>query len=696
MRRLALAVLCCCGTSPEPRPPIEPPASALLPSRGGVFAPALTETRGSGAIDGGVLTNDAADCGVCHPDVAAQWRSSAHAFASFNNPIYRASVDAFRAASGNQASRFCAGCHDVPLLIDGLMDGDVRPAEPRGHGGVTCLSCHAVEHATVDGNGSYTLRTDPIVMPEKGDPQSLAAHATALTASLDKVQLCASCHRAFLGEATGHGHHMAGPDDIGPWSRSVYAGSDISRIDDPIARADCRGCHMPLETAHLGDVAATAGKVRSHRFAGGHSWLATMIGDERGLEASRAMLRKALRVSVVPSVAREFISPGPDDTLDIDVVVRNVGVGHHYPGGTRDAHDSWIELTVRAADGGVVATAGADQARTGTDPSAHRFRALVVDDAGRPALERDVHRFRALVYDRTVAPRDAQVVRYPLHMDTSLAARMPLTIEAVVWHRSRSLEVQRASCQATQDERGRRFAAASERFGMPSLDPCAPQPLTRVAETTIVVGKAVPWQALYDHGLAWSHALGEQLDVARPALELASASAETERQRAAAMQILALVAGRQGRVDEALSWASRANALAVGEPSIDWARGRALAAVWRWDAAADAFGRAAYAAPRHDGAWRELAGALGSVSRNAEALDAAQRGLELVPRQPDLLRAQALALQEIAPEGSDPAFEAFLRHRRRDDAPALRSKCSSADAGCALERSPVHVHALVR
>ena len=55
------------------------------------------------------------------------------------------------------ASRFCAGCHDVALLIDGAMSGDVAPADPRGHGGITCRVCHGIESVHPDGNGSYEL-----------------------------------------------------------------------------------------------------------------------------------------------------------------------------------------------------------------------------------------------------------------------------------------------------------------------------------------------------------------------------------------------------------------------------------------------------------------------------------------------------------------------------------------------------------
>ena len=67
---------------------------------------------------------DVDSCATCHPDVAAQWSSSAHSFASFGNPIYRFDVELVRGDLGKTPSRHCGGCHDMPLMVDGLMTAD--------------------------------------------------------------------------------------------------------------------------------------------------------------------------------------------------------------------------------------------------------------------------------------------------------------------------------------------------------------------------------------------------------------------------------------------------------------------------------------------------------------------------------------------------------------------------------------------
>lgn len=133
-----------------------------------------------------------------------------------------------------------------------------------------------------------------------------------------------------------------------------------------------------------------------------------------------------------------------------------------------------------------------------------------------------------------------------------------------------------------------------------------------------------------------------------------------------------------------------------GHPAIAASRGRALAQVWRWEEAAPHFEAAALGAPLDDTLWAALAVARGSAGDASGALEAARRGLALTPRQPDLLRSQAIALHRLDP-GSTSALaadEQHLAHRIADVAPELRSRCSAHVPGCARERKPVHVHEL--
>jgi hypothetical protein len=89
-----------------------------------------------------------------------------------------------------------------------------------------------------------------------------------------------------------------------------------------------------------------------------------------------------------------------------------------------------------------------------------------------------------------------------------------------------------------------------------------------------------------------------------------------------------------------------------------------------------------------------LAPALGSTGDNAGALAAAATGLELVPRDADLLRSQAVALAGLGRSEAGAALAAYDRFRSPDSAAELRIRCAAASPRCAREREQGHTHAL--
>ncbi len=728
-----------------PEPPLEHAARQVtaappvlqVPREGGKWPPSLTQVTGAAAIDGEAMAAGPATCEPCHADAVAQWRTSAHAFASFDNPIYRASVRSFRQATSERTSRFCAGCHDPALLIDGAMDGPVHADEPRARAGVTCLTCHSIVTATRDGNGSYTLRTDAVVMPIEGDPESLRAHRARLAmAPLRSEELCASCHRAFLGVQTGHGHHLPGADDYGAWLSSAYAGSELDRIDVAVAdggvvatgtkKATCRDCHMAPVLAPRGDRAADRGRLKSHRFLGGHTWLAAMRGDASQLERVRAQLRGAASVDLVAirdETGTLFAPPpsaplGAGSRIDLEIVVSNERVGHRFPGGTRDMHDVWIEVVVRDARGDVVASHGAEHTAEANSGPAHKLHTVMLDEQGKPVLGRRVQAFRAVAYDTTVSPGDSVLVPYTFTVpsDETVHPR-PWQVESRLLHRSREPALQRIACEDERREmlarKGRPGADGSARA--PALSACAPQPLTVVAEQRILLGAErnaadTPSQLtlamalrLLRHGTAWQHVLVEDIDKARPSLlrivqGLAAVTPEAKRLIGSAQHQLALVAARQGRVGEMRLWLNRAGANVPGHPALAFVHGRALASMRRSAAAIPWLRVAASGSATDPRGWAQLSIGLGSLGHHRAALAAAQRGLLYASRDPDLLRVQSLSLDGYDAVSSAmvmSAREAFLKHRRRDDAPRLRALCSDLVAGCARERTPAHNHTLV-
>ena len=717
------------GAAPaaRPSPPAVATAAPLLPEPGeGALAPALARVRPAGVAHGrGSEIADVDACEACHADVAADWRRSAHAFASFNNPVYRVVVEGFRKDVGDKTSQFCGGCHDVALLVDGAMTGGpVAPEDLRAHAGITCRVCHGIEGARADGNASWDLDTSDIPAPEQGKPDSILRHRSRVgRAVLRTSALCASCHKAFLDPSTGNPSHLTGQDDATPWARSAFAGSHGARIDSEVAELDCRGCHMPRVPATRGDAGAKQGTVASHLFLGGHTWLAAMQEDPELLARARAFLegRVSLDVGGVRSEqgTHELVTSAPalvtpDAPAVVDVVVRNLAVGHRFPGGVMDAQDTWLEVTVDDAKAVRVAESGTEH-ESGEDPTTHVFTSAMADERGRPLRERETHKFRANVYNHTIPPRDAAVVGFGFVAPAD-PARYPLRVVARLRHRSRGLELQKIACADTRSERGRAFGKVGLKKVARAIDACRVQPVTDLGRVEVSlsargVGPGVPARAdeprevafarLHAYGLGLSHALQEHADAARLPLAAALALAETPRDRAIAEGALAQLAARQGRLEETFAWADRADGDAArggapSPPAMQRARADALATQWRLAEAAPFFDAVAKVSPRDDAAWSSLAVALGSAGDGRSALVAARRGLVVQPRDGDMLRVQALALASL---GEEPgvrarAEAAFLERRTPDEAPAVRGRCSSRVPGCANERVPVHVHAM--
>jgi hypothetical protein len=439
-----------------------------------------------------------------------------------------------------------------------------------------------------------------------------------------------------------------------------------------------------------------------------------MRGDADGLARARDMLREAASIDVAiahhadgtSTLPADGAPVSPGESMVLDVVVRNQRTGHRFPGGTVDAQDVWIELVVKDAGGRALAEAGTRHEK-GDDPTAHVLRAWPIGDEGRPLLKRETHRFRTTAFDHTLGPRDAQVVRYRFDVPRALApGALPLAVTARLRHRSRNLALHAMTCAGRKTARGHELAAISaRRAGVPPLDACSPQPVTEIAAITVVLGGPIPpsdghtWQRLFDHALGMIRARSEEVAEARPGLERAlSLLGETgdARHRAMGMALLGAVSVREGRTEEALSWANLAEQLAPDHAAIHRLRGEALTGVWRWREAIPSLTASALLAPGDDSGWARLAIAHGSAGEPEEALGAARRGLEMQPRDADLLRVQSLSLDtlEAPADQRERARAAFLAFRAPDDAPTLRNLCSERVPGCAEERILVHTHVM--
>lgn len=664
MKRLLLLLLVACGGQEATQP-------ARLPRAPGAFGPSLVTIVGdnrSGISDGDMLA-DVDSCSACHPEAAAQWATSPHSFASFGNPIYRVNVELARDELGRPASQHCGGCHDMPLMVDGLMAGDVDGSDLRGHSGVTCRLCHGIKEVSKDGNGSYVWSRTPLDAPTLGDGVSIAKHRGEVSVKTLGTELCVGCHRGFLSPDMGMPVHLSGLDEPGAWRNSAWTGNGIGRVDS-VEPKTCIDCHMERE-----------GNIKSHRFPGGHTWMASMRGDGDQLARMQAKLEGVASIDV-----QQASVPGA-----IDVVIRNLLVGHRFPGGVLDIQDTWIEVEVFDANGRV-ASSGLQHEHDPLDEDAHVLRTLIVDEAGRVLEHHEMPRFRTQIATQTLAPREAQAIRY------ALPPGGPFTVEARLRHRSRTLAMQAEVCRAAMTPIGKHFLVGAKGAREVELDPCKAQPITLIAKTRVALGAPPSWTQVYEHGMALTATVSERLDEAKSVLELALALAPAGRPRAMVLVQLAQVASKQGRADDALALIAQARALLPppGPPVLDAVEADALARVWRWDEAIAPARAAAAKARQNSQAWMLAARCYGSVDDNGAALAAATAGLELAPRDPDLLRSQAMALSALGRPEANAALAAYDRFRSPDASAELRISCAADSNRCAREREQGHTHELSR
>jgi predicted Zn-dependent protease len=163
---------------------------------------------------------------------------------------------------------------------------------------------------------------------------------------------------------------------------------------------------------------------------------------------------------------------------------------------------------------------------------------------------------------------------------------------------------------------------------------------------------------------------------------------------------LAWVASRQNRVADVLAYvreartelarAATAGTPVADPPVLDAVVADAYVRANRWAEAVAPAKSCTERAPSNATAWALYARVLVATGDHAAALGACARGLDLAPRDPDRLRAQATALAALHDPRAEAAQAAYVRFRTPDDAATLRIRCATQSARCSRDRNPVH------
>jgi Flp pilus assembly protein TadD len=246
-------------------------------------------------------------CQRCHPDIYAQWTSSAHRFSSFNNQWYRKSIEYMQDVAGVQSSKWCAGCHDPALLFSGMFDTPVRELidKPEAHAGLGCVMCHSVSAVkSTMGQGDYTLEY-PRLAELAASPNKVvqALHDFLVYVNPEPhrrtfmkpfvrnqtADFCSTCHKVHLDTHVNSYRWIRGFNDYDNWQASGVSGMGARSFYYPAKSARCVDCHMPmLDSTDAGNV---NGKIHSHRFPGANTALPLVNGDAKQMEAVTKFLQ---------------------------------------------------------------------------------------------------------------------------------------------------------------------------------------------------------------------------------------------------------------------------------------------------------------------------------------------------------------------------------------------------------------------
>lgn len=689
-----------CEQAPLPSKQLVIETPAKLPDQPGQYSPAMAKTESNSTYNLAVHS-EVKLCETCHAEHTTQWRESTHGLSSFNNPFYQVAFDSYVEKVGLDKGAFCGGCHDPTLVFTGAIAEPIEPSRKNNYLGITCNSCHGISAATTDGVASYTLDTSPVPIPAEGDPASLHAHIARVSKPILKEDtLCISCHKGFLSQASGHKAFLPALDEFGPWRRSGFNNpSTASRIVPPRTKQGCKDCHMPESMDE--------GVVHSHRFPGGHTTLAQAIGATKQLAAVEKLManRVALDIPAWREGSQHWIATNStripkSSNIQFDVVISNTNIGHHFPAGARDLRNVWLELTVTDASGGTVATSGHEYTQSGQEEDVHVLQVGLVDENGRLVKKHGVGHFRTPLFDQTIAPADSRAARYVLEPKIDIV--WPLQVQARLLQKRYSQAFFEEACKSSKTPRGMNFQKYAALYNPMPVDACRPQPTVLMAETTTWIGKiskspTASWLQWYRHGVALRHDLQERLSHAAQSLQNAVSELPRNIQghrRAMIHASLAEVFVKQSKLREANQHLDIADKLTPNQPVVARLRGQGLRKVWKLEEAVVHFQKAAELAPEDETRWRDLAATLGSIGRHTEAFKAAQRGLEIEPRDAHLLRLQMLAIENSGQPNSQKARQSFLNFKPDEDAASLRSRCSDQSPECRKARLPLRIYRL--
>lgn len=434
------------------------------------FFPSLARTATGNFIPAQKMMMDAY-CAECHQDTHQQWSHSVHKLASFNNPAYLFSVRQTREFSMQrdgtvQASRFCAGCHDLVPFFSGAFDDpdfdDVN--HPTSQAGITCTGCHAITHINSPrGNADYTIE-EPLHYPFTfSDNPALKwvnrllvkakpgfHKKTFLKPLHESPEFCGTCHKVHLAEEFNGYKWLRGQNHYDSYHLSGVSGHGITSFYyPPKAEHNCNGCHMPTMPSDDFGSQMLDGQlqVHDHQFPSANTAIPHLKGMPEWVnEAHREILEGALRVDIfgiredgrIDGELQAPLRPAvpqlePGQTYLVEIVLRTLTLGHPFTQGTADSNEIWLDVTAHSEGRIVGRSGGMDSDSGAVDPWSHFVNAYVIDRDGNRIDRRNPEDIFTPLYSNQIPPGAADSVHFVLRVPEDSGPT--LTVHAALQYR---------------------------------------------------------------------------------------------------------------------------------------------------------------------------------------------------------------------------------------------------------------------
>jgi Flp pilus assembly protein TadD len=290
------------------------------------------------------------------------------------------------------------------------------------------------------------------IFGDLSDEQILAdipSHKRAMMRPLLKTpEFCATCHKASSTPALNGYKQLPGFSAYDEWQQSGASQESLTPFYRREARFECRTCHMP-KVPSSNDRAAKDGLIAWHRWLGANTAAPLFYGQldqvkliESFLKGSVlnvdifALKREATGEVIMPLIAgaESPIPLQPGEEVIAEVVVSNRNAAHSFPPEVRDLYETWVEFEAIDASGKMIFHSGFLKPDGLLDESAHIYKTILLDEAGRPITRHQIWLTRIKAYDNTLHAGRSEVARFQFHLPNGTSAS-PVILRARVNYR---------------------------------------------------------------------------------------------------------------------------------------------------------------------------------------------------------------------------------------------------------------------